>query len=249
MISQLRSGPLRTFDYRAVDLRSIAEPVAVLSPVALVVGWQEPVMSLVSVLFVLHSWRLRDFSWAGQGWFAALLGLWAYELISNHCRSSDGDRRADRPSVDSLSALRGRSRALDFAGSKIEKSPAVGDRRGADLLRARLPAAIFFWKRHYRAARLGKSADEPFSQAWRRHSDLLADGGPRSRILAKGIRGFRDILGRRLLGRRPAERRSLGVADHAERAGLDRAVRATHEEAVADCAAGRHSAFGIHSLP
>jgi O-antigen ligase len=81
MFSLPRSGPLRTFDYRAVDLRSIAEPVAVLSPVALVIGWQEPVMSLVAVLFVLHSWRLRDFSWAGQGWFAALLALWAYELI------------------------------------------------------------------------------------------------------------------------------------------------------------------------
>ncbi|MGA2795038.1 MAG: hypothetical protein ABSE69_16210, partial [Roseiarcus sp.] len=63
-----------------MDLRSIAEPIAVLSPVALVVGWQEAVMTLVSVLFVLHSWRARDFSWAKQGWFAALLALWVYEL-------------------------------------------------------------------------------------------------------------------------------------------------------------------------
>jgi hypothetical protein len=80
MFSLPTSGSLRSFDYRAVDLRSIAEPVAVLSPVALVVGWQEVVMTLVSVLFVLDSWRARDFSWARRGWFAALLALWAYEL-------------------------------------------------------------------------------------------------------------------------------------------------------------------------
>ncbi len=82
MLSQLKFGPLRDSDYRAVDLRDLAEPIAVLSPVALVIGWgsQEVVMTLVSVLFVLHSWRVSDFSWARRGWFVALLALWAYEL-------------------------------------------------------------------------------------------------------------------------------------------------------------------------
>ncbi|MGO8833299.1 MAG: O-antigen ligase family protein, partial [Roseiarcus sp.] len=76
-----RNARLRDIDLGAIDLRSIAEPIAVLSPIALVVGWQEAVMTLVSALFVLQSWRARDFSWARQGWFAALLALWAYELV------------------------------------------------------------------------------------------------------------------------------------------------------------------------
>ncbi len=81
LISRLRNARLRDIDLGAIDLRSIAEPIAVLSPIALVVGWQEAVMTLVSVLFVLQSWRDRDFAWARQGWFAALFALWAYELI------------------------------------------------------------------------------------------------------------------------------------------------------------------------
>lgn len=81
MFSRLKNARLRHFDYAAMDLRSIAEPVAVLSPIALVAGFQEAVMTLVSALFVLQSWRNRDFSWARQGWFAALLALWAYELV------------------------------------------------------------------------------------------------------------------------------------------------------------------------
>ena len=81
MISRLKNFRLRDFDYAAMDLRSIAEPVAVASPIALVAGLQEAVMTVVAVLFVLQSWRDRDFSWARQGWFAALLALWAYELV------------------------------------------------------------------------------------------------------------------------------------------------------------------------
>jgi O-antigen ligase len=81
MFSRLRNFRLRDFDYAATDLRSIAEPVAVASPIALVAGLQEAVMTVVAVLFVLQSWRDRDFSWARQGWFAALFALWAYELI------------------------------------------------------------------------------------------------------------------------------------------------------------------------
>ena len=59
----------------------IAEPIAMLSPVALIVSAQEAVMTIVALLFLLHSWRGRDFAWARQGWFAALLALWAYALV------------------------------------------------------------------------------------------------------------------------------------------------------------------------
>jgi O-antigen ligase len=81
MFSRLRNFHLRDFDYAATDLRSIAEPVVVVSPIALVAGLQEAAMTVVAVLFVLQSWRDRDFSWARQGWFAALFALWAYELV------------------------------------------------------------------------------------------------------------------------------------------------------------------------
>jgi O-antigen ligase len=81
MISRLKSAPLRMFHAGAADLRLLAEPLAVLSPIALVIGWQEVVMTLVSVLFVWQSWRAKDFSWAKQNWFAALLALWAYALV------------------------------------------------------------------------------------------------------------------------------------------------------------------------
>jgi O-antigen ligase len=64
-----------------MNLRSIAEPIAVISPIALVAGLQEAVMTMLAILFVMQSWRDRDFSWARQGWFAALLALWAYELV------------------------------------------------------------------------------------------------------------------------------------------------------------------------
>jgi O-antigen ligase len=68
-------------DLRNVDLRALAEPLAILSPLALIVSGQEFVMSGVALLFMLHSWRVRDFSWAREGWFAALLALWAYALL------------------------------------------------------------------------------------------------------------------------------------------------------------------------
>jgi O-antigen ligase len=72
---------IQRIDWRNVDLRALAEPLAVLSPVALIFSAQEPVMSCVALLFVVHSWRVRDFSWMREGWFAALLALWAYALV------------------------------------------------------------------------------------------------------------------------------------------------------------------------
>ncbi len=81
MLARLKDLRLRDFHPATQDLRSIGEPVAVISPIALVAGLQEAVMTVVAVLFVLQSWRDRDFSWARQGWFAALLALWAYELV------------------------------------------------------------------------------------------------------------------------------------------------------------------------
>jgi len=81
MVSRLKSASLRSLDLGAVDLRRFAEPLAVLSPIALVVGCQEVVMTLVALLFVWRSWRANDFSWIRQGWFAALAALWAYALL------------------------------------------------------------------------------------------------------------------------------------------------------------------------
>jgi O-antigen ligase len=81
MFPRLNTGAIRSLSFETLDLRSIAEPIAVLSPAALIVGLQEPVMALVAALFVLHSWRVKDFSWAREGWFAALLSLWAYALV------------------------------------------------------------------------------------------------------------------------------------------------------------------------
>jgi O-antigen ligase len=72
---------IQRIDLRNVDLRALAEPLAILSPVALIVSGQEFVMSGVALLFVLHSWRVRDFSWAREGWFVALLALWVYALL------------------------------------------------------------------------------------------------------------------------------------------------------------------------
>ena len=67
-------------DLRWPDPRAIATPVAVLSPVALIVSAQEFVMGAVAALFLLHSWRTSDFAWAKQGWFVCLLALWAFSL-------------------------------------------------------------------------------------------------------------------------------------------------------------------------
>jgi O-antigen ligase len=72
---------IQRIDLRNIDLRAVAEPLALLSPLALIVSGQEFVMSGVALLFFAHSWRVRDFSWAREGWFAALLALWAYALI------------------------------------------------------------------------------------------------------------------------------------------------------------------------
>jgi O-antigen ligase len=80
MFSRLKSFRFGGLDNRTTDLRSIAEPIVVLSPIALIFSAQEAVMTIVSLLFLLQSWRDSDFSWARQGWFAALLILWVYSV-------------------------------------------------------------------------------------------------------------------------------------------------------------------------
>ena len=72
---------MRRIDFRSLDLRAIATPIAVLSPVALIVSAQEVVMGAVAALFLLRSWRTSDFGWARQDWFLALLALWAASLV------------------------------------------------------------------------------------------------------------------------------------------------------------------------
>jgi O-antigen ligase len=67
-------------DPRTLDLRGLAEPLAIASPLALIVSAQEFVMSALAILFLLQSWRARDFSWARESWFVALATLWAYAL-------------------------------------------------------------------------------------------------------------------------------------------------------------------------
>ena len=71
---------IQRLDWKALDLRAIAEPLAVLSPLALIVGGQEFVMAGVALLFLARSWREQDFAWMRERWFAALLALWTYAL-------------------------------------------------------------------------------------------------------------------------------------------------------------------------
>jgi O-antigen ligase len=72
---------LRSLDWRNLDLRRIAQPIAIASPLALIVSAQEAAMIAVALLFLAHSWRERDWSWARSGWFVALLTLWAYASL------------------------------------------------------------------------------------------------------------------------------------------------------------------------
>jgi O-antigen ligase len=72
---------LAALDWRALDLRSIAEPIAICSPLALIISAQEPVMILVGLLFVADSWRARDWAWLKSGWLRALLALWVYAFF------------------------------------------------------------------------------------------------------------------------------------------------------------------------
>jgi len=72
---------LAAVDWRALDLRRIAEPIAIFSPLALIISVQEPVMILVGLLFIAHSWRERDWAWLRSGWFSALLALWVYAFF------------------------------------------------------------------------------------------------------------------------------------------------------------------------
>ncbi|HYC25263.1 MAG TPA: hypothetical protein VEC58_04410, partial [Roseiarcus sp.] len=74
-------SPIRSLNWRTVDLRAIAEPIAIASPLALIVSAQEPVMASVAILFLVHSWREGDWAWLGRGWFRAALALWLYALL------------------------------------------------------------------------------------------------------------------------------------------------------------------------
>jgi hypothetical protein len=65
---------------RTIDFRAIAEPIAIASPLALIISAQEPVMATVAILFLAHSWRERDWRWVRRGWFLAALALWLYAL-------------------------------------------------------------------------------------------------------------------------------------------------------------------------
>jgi O-antigen ligase len=72
---------LSSLDRRSLDLRRIAEPIAILSPLSLIVSAQEPVAILVGLLFLAHSWRAGDWAWLRSGWFVALLALWTYAFF------------------------------------------------------------------------------------------------------------------------------------------------------------------------
>ncbi len=72
---------LASLDWRSLDLRRIAEPIAILSPLSLIVSAQEPVMILVGLLFLVHSWRAGDWAWLKSGWSVALLALWVYAFF------------------------------------------------------------------------------------------------------------------------------------------------------------------------
>ncbi|HLW90669.1 MAG TPA: O-antigen ligase family protein [Roseiarcus sp.] len=72
---------LRSLDWRTIDFLKIAEPLAVASPLALIISAQELVMAVISLLFLAHSWRERDWAWARRSWFVAALGLWAYAFL------------------------------------------------------------------------------------------------------------------------------------------------------------------------
>jgi O-antigen ligase len=78
--TNLGSRPI-SLDRRTLDLRRIAEPIAILSPLSLIVSAQEPMMILVSLLFLAHSWRAGDWAWVRSAWFIALLALWVYAFF------------------------------------------------------------------------------------------------------------------------------------------------------------------------
>jgi O-antigen ligase len=69
---------LAALDWRTLDFKAIASPIAIASPLALVISAQEPVMVAVAVLFLAHSWREKDWSWLRSPWLVPLVALWAY---------------------------------------------------------------------------------------------------------------------------------------------------------------------------
>jgi O-antigen ligase len=72
---------LASLDWRTIDFRAIAAPIAIASPLALIISAQEPVMVTVALLFLAHSWREREWSWLRSGWLLPLLALWIYAFV------------------------------------------------------------------------------------------------------------------------------------------------------------------------
>ena len=187
MFSLPRSGPVRTFDYRAVDLRSIAEPIAVLSPVALVVGWQEPVMTLVSVLFVLHSWRASaNFRLGRTGLVRRSVALWAYKLIRpcvGHPTATGvlialrvkSLFRSMRP-LWRIGTCRMKDREIVCCWRPAPRSPSMRSIACCNISRDETLSG----------GPPGRPSDEPFSQAGGRRPDRLADGGRPFSAFGKG---------------------------------------------------------------
>jgi hypothetical protein len=69
---------LAALDWRTLDFKAIATPIAIASPLALIISAQEPVMVTVALLFLAHSWREKDWSWLRSPWLLPLVVLWAY---------------------------------------------------------------------------------------------------------------------------------------------------------------------------
>ncbi len=68
----LKSSPL--------SLLSVAGYLTALIPVGLAIGnaAAEIILSLIVILFSIHTIKIRDFSWLKKDWVIALLALWAY---------------------------------------------------------------------------------------------------------------------------------------------------------------------------
>jgi O-antigen ligase len=80
MTEQGTTMMLRGIMGRGLDARALATPVAIVTPVLLVLDAQNWAITIVSVLFVYESWRTADWSWTREAWFRALLALWLYAV-------------------------------------------------------------------------------------------------------------------------------------------------------------------------
>ena len=93
---------LASLDWRTIDFRAIAAPIAIASPLALIISAQEPVMVTVALLFLAHSWREREWSWLRSGWLLPLLALFAVHgrrPVSSSKRSTPSENKSAREST------------------------------------------------------------------------------------------------------------------------------------------------------